>query len=89
VVRFYFDIHDSAQVMRDDEGTELASSDAAVHAAARSAVEIGQSRVTRGETGSVVIEVRDDQNQQVCTVTASTRIDRNDSPPQRSHPGCG
>jgi hypothetical protein len=55
VARYYFDIHDFAQSVRDDEGTELDSLDAAVQAAARSAAEIGTGRLAKGDTGDVVI----------------------------------
>jgi hypothetical protein len=55
-------------------GAEFDSLDAAVHAAARSAAEIDTSRLARGDTSDVVIEVRDEQNQR--TVTASMQIER-------------
>ena len=57
--------------MRDDEGAEFDSLDAAVHAAARAAAGIGQGRLARGETSDVVIEVRDERSQRVCTIRAS------------------
>ncbi|PVE23649.1 hypothetical protein DC522_14455 [Microvirga sp. KLBC 81] len=41
MARYYFDIHDGAQVVRDDEGSEFDSLEAAVQGAARSAAEIG------------------------------------------------
>jgi hypothetical protein len=44
--------------VRDDEGAEFDSLEAAVHAAARSAAEIGTNRLARGDTSDVVIEVR-------------------------------
>jgi hypothetical protein len=76
VARYYFDVQNGKPLVRDDEGAEFDSLEAAVHAAARSAAEIGTSRLARGDTSDVVIEVRDEQNQQVCTVTASMRIER-------------
>jgi len=85
VARYYFDIQDGAQVMPDDEGAEFDSLDAAVHAAARSAAEIGTSRLAKGDTSDVVIEVRDEQNQRVCTVTASMRIERHGPHDQGPH----
>ena len=60
----------------DDEGAEFDSLEAAMQAAARSAAEIGTSRLAKGDTSDVVIEVRDEQNQRVCTVTASMKIER-------------
>ena len=74
MARYYFDIQDGAQVMPDDEGAEFDSLDAAVHAAARAAAEIGTSRLAKGDTSDVVIEVRDEGGQRVCTVTASMKI---------------
>jgi hypothetical protein len=48
VARDYFDIYDGAQSVRDDEGTEFDSLDAAVQAATRSAAEIGTNRLGKG-----------------------------------------
>jgi hypothetical protein len=56
-----------------------------VQAAARSAAEIGTSRLAKGDTSDVVIEVRDEQNQRICTVTASTRIERHGPSHQGPH----
>jgi hypothetical protein len=81
VARYYFDVQNGKPLVRDDEGAEFDSLEAAVHAAARSAAEIGTSRLARGDTSDVVIEVRDEQNQRVCTVTASMRIDWYVPPP--------
>jgi hypothetical protein len=85
VARYYFDIQNGKPPVRDDEGAEFDSLDAAVQAAARSAAEIGTSRLAKGDTSDVVIEVRDEQNQRVCTVTASMRIDRHGPSDQGSH----
>jgi GNAT superfamily N-acetyltransferase len=84
MVRYYFDVRKDGNVLRDDEGSEAESLDAAVHAAARSAAELGTGRLARGDFTDVVIEVRDERDQRVCTVTASMKIDRHD-PPQ-PHP---
>jgi hypothetical protein len=61
VARYYFDIHDGAQSVRDDEGADFDSLDAAVQSAARSAAEIGMGRLAKGNTSDVVIEVRDER----------------------------
>jgi hypothetical protein len=86
VARYYFDIADGAQSMRDDEGAEFDSLDAAVQAAARSVAEIGTGRLAKGDTSDVVIEVRDERGQQVCTVEASMEIEWHVSKTQGPHP---
>ena len=73
---YYFDILNGTDSVHDDEGTEFDSLDAAVHAATRSAAEIGTNRLAKGDTSDVVIQVRDERNQRVCTVTASMKVDR-------------
>jgi hypothetical protein len=81
VARYYFDVQNGKPLVRDDEGAEFDSLEAAVHSAA----EIGTSRLAKGDTSDVVIEVRDEQNQQVCTVTASMRIERHGPSHQGPH----
>ncbi len=75
VARYYFDIHDGEQLVRDDEGSEFDSLEAAVQGVTRSAAEIGTNRLAKGDTSDIVIEVRDEHGQRVFTVTASMRID--------------
>jgi hypothetical protein len=86
VARYYFDILDGKQPVRDDEGSEFDSPDAAIQGAARSAAEIGTSRLAKGDTSHVVIEVRDEHHERVCTVTASLKIERHGQSPQTYHP---
>jgi hypothetical protein len=86
VARYYFDILDGAQSVRDDEGSDFDSLDAAVQAVARSAAEIGTGRLGRGDTRDVVIEVRDERGQRVCTVKASMEIDWHVPRSQGPHP---
>ena len=75
MARYYFDLHDGAQSVRDDDGAESDGPETAVQAAARSAAEIGTGRLSRGDTSAVVIEVRDEHGQRVCTVKASMGIE--------------
>jgi hypothetical protein len=75
VARYHFDVHDGRQILRDEDGAGFDSSEAAVQAAARSAAEIGTGRLMRGDLSDVVIDVRDERGQRVCTVTASMTID--------------
>jgi hypothetical protein len=79
---------DGAQVVRDDEGAEFDSLDAAVQAAARSPAELGLGRLARGETSDVVIEVRDERSQRVCTIRASMEIDWHIHGLRDRIPGC-
>jgi hypothetical protein len=73
VPRFYFDVRQDENVISDDEGSEFESLDAAVHAAA----EIGTDRLAKGDPSNIAIgvDVRDEQNHRVCTVTPSMKID--------------
>ena len=81
MARYYLDIHHGADLLQDDEGTEFDILDAAIQGAARSAAEIGQNRLARGDTSDVIIEVRDERNQRVITVSASMKIERHDQSP--------
>ncbi|MBQ0821242.1 MULTISPECIES: DUF6894 family protein [Microvirga] len=85
MARYYFDVQSGKPPVHDDEGAEFDSLEAAVQAAARSAAEIGTNRLAKGDTSDVVIEVRDEQSQRVCTVTASMRIDRHGPSHQGPH----
>ena len=86
MVRYYFDLHDGAQSVRDDDGAEFDSLDTAVQAATRSAAEIGTNRLGSRDTRAVAIEVRDQRGQRVCTVRASMEIEWHVSRPQGPHP---
>ena len=85
MARYYFDVQNGKPLVRDDEGAEFDSFEAAVQAAARSAAEIGTSRLAKGDISDVVIAVRDEQNQRVCTVTASMKIERHGPSHQGPH----
>jgi hypothetical protein len=76
VPRFFFDVHDGTDLVRDDDGSEFASLDAAIQGAITSAGEIGRNLLAKGRTSDIVIEVRDERNQPVCTITASMKVDR-------------
>jgi hypothetical protein len=52
MARYNLDVHDGERFVRDDEGSEFDSPDAAVQGAARSAAEIGQSQRTILHGGS-------------------------------------
>jgi hypothetical protein len=86
VDRYYFDIHHGAHSVRDDQGAEFDSLDAAVQAATRSAAEIGTGRLAKGDTSDVVVGVRDERGQRVCTIKASMEIDWHVPRSQGPHP---
>ena len=50
------------------------------------AAEIGTNRLAKGDTSDVIIEIRDERNQRVCTVTASMKIERHNLRSQAPHP---
>jgi hypothetical protein len=86
VARYYVNIHDGARSVPDDEGGEFNSLDAAVQAAARLAAEIGAGRLVKSDISDVVIGVRDERGQRVCTVKVSMEIDWHVSRSQGPHP---
>jgi hypothetical protein len=86
VARYYFNIHDGARSVQDDEGGEFNSLDAAVQAAARLAAEIGAGRLVKSDISDVVIGVRDERGQRVCTIRASMEINWHVPRPQATHP---
>jgi uncharacterized protein DUF6894 len=73
-------------LVRDEEGSEFDSLETAVQGAITSAGEIGRSLLAKGNTSDIVIEVRDEHDRQVFTVTASMKIERHDPLPQGPHP---
>jgi hypothetical protein len=86
MARYYFDILDGMDSVRDDEGAEFDSPDAAMQTTTTVAAEVGQSQLARGDTSDVVIEVRDERDQPVCTVKASMKIAWHISRHQGPHP---
>jgi hypothetical protein len=87
VARYYFDVQHGTDLLRDDEGVEFDSLDAAIQGATRSAAELGTDRLAKGDLSDVVIEVRDEHDQRVVTVTASMKIERHKLSSRPSGPG--
>ena len=85
MTRYYFDVQNGKRLVPDDDGAEFDNLEAAVQAAARSAAEIGTNRLAKGDTSDVVLVVRDERNQRVCTLTASMKIERHDLSHQGPH----
>ncbi len=86
MAHYYFDIHDGDLLSQDEVGDEFESLEAALQGAVLSAGEIGRNKLAKGDTSDIVVAVRDEQNQRVCTITASMKIDRHDPPLQAPHP---
>ena len=86
MARYFFDIQDGAQSVHDEDGSDCDSSEAACTAAARVAAELGQDRVAKGDTSAVVVQVRNEHGQRVCTVRASLQIERHDPAYEGPHP---
>jgi hypothetical protein len=86
MARYCLDVHNGDRFVHDDQGSEFDSLDAAVQGAARSAAEIGQSRLAKGDTSDIGIAVRDEHNQRVFTITALMKIEWHDASPQGPHP---
>ena len=85
MARYYFDIYEGPTLVRDEEGCDFDSLEAAVQGAARAAAEIGTGRLAKGDVRDVMIEVRDEHDQRVLTITASMKIERHVPPPQSPH----
>ncbi len=76
MAHYYFEIREGTEFVRDDKGSEFDNLDAAVQGAARSAAEIGTSRLVKGDLSDVLIEVRDERGRRVFTVIASMKVER-------------
>ena len=74
--RFYFDVHEGARFIPDDEGLELANLDRAEREAAKAAAEIGRDRLPSGDAREITIEVRNEHRQRVLTITVSMHVER-------------
>ena len=79
--RFYFDVHEGARFIPDDEGLELANLDRAEREAAKAAAEIGRDRLPSGDAREITIEVRDEHHRMVLAVMVSMHIKRVFPPP--------
>jgi hypothetical protein len=74
--RFYFDSREGSRFVSDNEGLEFSGIDAAEHAAATAAAEIGRDLLPDPEFRDITIEVRNEHRQRVCTVTVTLQIER-------------
>ncbi len=80
-----FDVRGGARFAHDEEGLEFDSLDAAEHEAACMAAEIGQDRLTTGDSRAITVEVRNEHRQRVLTIKVSMEVDRVEPPPAPPH----
>ncbi|WP_262029191.1 DUF6894 family protein [Microvirga sp. Mcv34] len=79
--RFYFDVREGTRFIPDADGLEFESLDAAEHAAAEAAAEIGRDRLPKSDARDITIEVKNEHRQRVLTVTITMAIHRVDPEP--------
>jgi hypothetical protein len=74
--RFYFDVREGSLFVEDEGGMEFPNLDKAEQEAIQAVVSIGKDRLPRGDTRDVTVEVRDENQQRVLTVTVVLTTDR-------------
>jgi hypothetical protein len=74
--RFYFDIRESGTFIEDEDGMLLPDLEAAKRVAAESAAEIGRDRLPQGAIQCVSIDVRNENGDNLLSVTVSLTIEQ-------------
>ena len=72
--RFYFDLRENGTFIEDEEGMSLPDLAAAKYEAAVTAAEIGRDRLPEGGLQSVTIDVRDENGDNLLSVTVSLTV---------------
>src|SRR5215210_9102847 len=72
--RFYFDLRENGTFIEDEEGMSLPDLAAAKYEAAVTAAEIGRDRLPEGALQSVTIDVRDENGDNLLSVTVSLTV---------------
>jgi hypothetical protein len=72
--RFYFDIHDGAVALPDQDGAELPSLQAAKREASALAAEIARDLLSEGDAQKICVEVRQGQKR-LLAVTVTVEVD--------------
>jgi hypothetical protein len=80
--RFYFDVREGSRFFSDDNGVECRDLDAAERLAAESAAEIGRDVLPNPEFWDVTIELRNEHQHRVLTVTVTMHVERVDPSPE-------
>ena len=86
VPRFYFDTQEGATFTPDDEGVEFLNLNVAEREAAVAAAEMGRDCLPKGGDRDLTIEVRNEHQKRVLTVTVAIKIERLDPSSVRSNP---
>src|SRR4051794_1840236 len=74
--RFYFDVREDGTFSPDDEGLEFPDLNAAEREAAEATAAMGRDRLPKRGLREIVMEVRDEDRQQLLTVTVSLHVER-------------
>lgn len=74
--RFFFDVREGADFIRDREGQVMADLEAAEEEAMRAAASMARDALPFGRTRSVTIEVSDGEHKPVFCVTVSMELKR-------------
>jgi hypothetical protein len=73
--RFYFDVLDGDRLVRDDDGLELASLEAAEREAKRGAADRGRDSLPK-DCPEMSVQVRDEHGERVLTLTVAMTVRR-------------
>ena len=74
--RFFLDVREGSRFVSDEDGAEFPDLSAAEMEAANAAAEIGRDLLPKSDARAVTIEVRNEHDQRVLTVTVSMDIHR-------------
>jgi len=74
--RYYFDLREDGSFVEDEDGLSLPNINAAQREAAETAAEIGRDRLPKGGVQFVTIDVRDENGDNLLSVTATLEVKR-------------
>jgi len=74
--RFHFDLYENGNVVRDEEGAELADEKAAEGRAIETATSVARDAFTRGSADKVLVEVRDHRPVATIKVAVTLKVER-------------
>ena len=74
--RYYFDVCEGVRFIPDDEGFELDGPQVAERMAMRAAADMARDSLPKGDADDVAVEVHDQDDKRVLTVTVAMRVER-------------